>query len=362
MIPITKTQLGGDEAAAVARVLQSGWIMQGPEVAAFEAEVAAFVGARAAVAVSSGTAALHLALVALGVGAGDEVITVSHSFIATANAVRLAGATPIFVDIEAATLNLDARAIEAAIGPRTRAVLVAHQLGLPCDLDAVLAIAAAHGLLVIEDAACAIGARFGDRAIGAPHGDVATFSFHPRKLVTTGDGGLVTARDPGLLERVRRLRQHGTVDGAIFIEVGYNYRLTDLQAAIGRCQLARLPRLLDERRQQVARYVALLADVRGITLPTVPPGRTTNWQSFALRLDRDTTSLVAALQARGIGARGGITCAHQQPAYASLGPPPRPLPESERATRQTLMLPLFPGLTEDEQIRVVSALVESLQP
>lgn len=357
MIPITKTQLGEDERTALDRVLTSGWVMQGPEVAAFEAEVAAFVGAAGgAVAVSSGTAALHLGMLALGIGPGDEVITVSHSFIATANAVRLCGATPVFVDIEAAMLNLDARQLEAAVTAKTRAILCAHQLGMPCDLDAIAAFAAARGLFVIEDAACALGSRWRGVPVGAPHGALATFSFHPRKLVTTGDGGLVTARDPAVLARVRRLRQHGSLDGATFDVVGYNYRMTDLQAAVGRVQLGRLPSLLTERAAQVARYVERLASVAGVVVPTVPRDRDTNWQSFAVRLPgRDARTIVKQLNQNGIGARAGITNAHEQPAYADQ-PRRASLPESERASREIVMLPLFPGLTEIDQERVIEAL------
>ncbi len=355
MIPITRTVLHSDEQLALARVLASGWLLQGPEVAAFEQELAAFVGAPGAVAVSSGTAALHLGLLALGLGAGDEVITVSHSFIATANAIRLAGASPVFVDIEPNTLNLDARQLGAALTARTRAILCVHQLGMACDLDAVAAFAAEHGLPLVEDAACALGSTHGGVRIGAPRGAFATFSFHPRKILTTGDGGMVTSRDAALLERIRCLRQHGTLDGTTYTEVGFNYRMTDLQAAIGRTQLDRLPSLLAERRGQVDRYRALLAGRLGVRFPVEPEGCAGNWQSLALRLPGlDTRPLVKELNRQGIGVRGGITNAHEQPAYA--GWPHGPLPCSERATLETLMLPLYPGLTEEEQRRVCGAL------
>ncbi|NCC36351.1 MAG: aminotransferase class I/II-fold pyridoxal phosphate-dependent enzyme, partial [Chloroflexia bacterium] len=256
-IPLARPLVGEAEAEASRRPILSGWLTQGPEVAAFEQEFAAYTGAAYATAVSNCTTALHLALLTLGVAAGDEVITVSHSYVATANVVRYCHATPVFVDIEPATSNLDPAKIAAAITPQTRAILCVHQMGMPCDLAAILAIAQEHGLPVVEDAACASGSEIlwqGEwQKIGKAHAEIACFSFHPRKVITTGDGGMITTNNPEYNAQFRLLRQHGmsvndrvrhSANQVIFEEhavIGYNYRMTDVQAAIGREQLKRLP-------------------------------------------------------------------------------------------------------------------------
>src|SRR5688572_18153590 len=212
-IPIARPVMGEPEAEAARRAILSGWITQGPEVAAFEQEFAAVVGAPHACAVSSCTTALHMALVACGIGAGDEVVTVSHSFIATANAIRYCGATPVFVDVDLDTFNMDASQLAGAIGPRTKAILAVHQLGMPCDLEAITRVARSHQLPVIEDAACAIGSQIRRNGswepIGRPYGDIACFSFHPRKVLSTGDGGMLTTQNPEFDQRFRLLRHHG---------------------------------------------------------------------------------------------------------------------------------------------------------
>ena len=260
-IAIAKPELGEAEAAAAREAILSGWVTQGPQVEAFEKEFAAYVGAPHACAVSNCTTALHLALHTLGVGQGDEVVTVSHSFIATANVVKYCGAKPVFVDIDPKTYNIDPRLLEKAITKKTKAIMPVHQMGLPCDMAAILEIANRHGLPVIEDAACAIGGeiKMAERweKIGRPHGLIACFSFHPRKVITTGDGGMLTTADKELDKKFRLLRQHAmdvpdTVRHAsnqvIFEQypmVGFNYRMTDIQAAVGREQLKRLPGIAD---------------------------------------------------------------------------------------------------------------------
>jgi perosamine synthetase len=349
-VPIVRPDLGDEEIEAVARVIRSGWIMQGPEVAAFEADFAAAVGAPHAVAVSSCTTGLELVLRALGIGAGDEVVTVSHSFIATANAVVAVGARPVFVDIEERTLGMDPAGLAAARGPRTRAVLCAHQLGIPCDLEGILD--AARGLPVIEDAACALGSEWRGARIGRPHGLVAVFSFHPRKVVTTGDGGMITTRDRALADRLRLLRQHG-LEGGAFLEPAHNFRMTDLQAAIARPQLARLDRSLADRRRIAARFSAALTGA--LRPPPEHPG--TNWQSYPAQA-RDGAAAVAALERAGIGARGGVSNAHEEPAYRGrdlAGVGPLGLAVSERMRQTTVMLPIFQGMTPAEEDAVIAA-------
>jgi perosamine synthetase len=375
-IPIARPWMDEREAEAARKVILSGWVTQGPEVEAFEREFAAWVGARHACAVSNGTAALHLALLAAGVGPGDEVITVSHSFIATANSVRYCGALPVFVDIDPATLNLDPGLIEEALTPRTRAILCVDQIGMPCDLRAIGAIARAHGLRVVEDAACAIGSeiRWDDRweRIGRPHAAIACFSLHPRKLLSTGDGGMLATNDPECDRQFRLWRQHGMTlsdlhrhrAGAVTFEsydaVGYNYRLTDIQAAVGRVQLARLPEALARRRELARRYRELLAADPELVLQEEPSWARSNWQSFYVRLPRrcDQRQVMQALLEVGVSTRRGVMCAHREPAYADVKPP-RPLRHSEEAQDRGILLPLFPQMSDDDQDHVARALLQA---
>lgn len=384
-IPIIKPLMGEPEAEAAKRAIMSGWVTQGPEVAAFERDFAAYVGAKYACAVSNCTTALHLALLAVGVKPGDEVITVSHSYIATANSIRYCGAIPVFVDIEPQTYNINPMLIEDVISDRTRAILLVHQIGMPCDLKAILEIAHRHQLPVIEDAACAIGSEIlwdGQwEKIGKPHGDIACFSFHPRKVITTGDGGMLTTSNPDWDKQFRLWRQHGmsvpdTVrHGAkqVIVEsypmLGYNYRMTDIQAAVGREQLKRLPEIVARRRSLAQRYHQMLANIPGVKLPTEPEWAKSNWQSYCVRLPEgcDQRQVMQAMLDAGISTRRGIMCSHREPAYqqetwscgidrqqcnCEVGKCDR-LRESEQAQEQAILLPLFHQMTEQEQDYVV---------
>lgn len=382
MIPIAKPTIGESELLAVARPLTSGWLTQGPEVAAFEQEFAAAVGAPYACAVSNCTTALHLALRAVGVDAGDEVITASHSFIATANAIRYCGAVPVFVDVEPDTYNMDPRRLASLITERTRAILVVHQLGMPCNLQEMSAIASRHGVPIIEDAACAAGSEIYWKGrwerIGRPHGLIACFSFHPRKIITTGDGGMLTTADPELDRKFRLWRQHSMslsdtarhnakdVQFEQYTELGFNYRMTDVQAAIGRAQLARLPGIIEERRKLAKQYDGLLGKIEGLGLPAEPAWARSNWQSYCVRLPRHVSQvdIMRAMLNEGIATRRGVMCSHREPAYQTE--PWRSdegagaLAESEALTSHAVILPLYVGMTDHDQARVVSALASAL--
>jgi dTDP-4-amino-4,6-dideoxygalactose transaminase len=303
---------------------------------------------------------------------GDEVITVSHSYIATANSIRYCGATPVFVDIDPAIYNIDPALIEAAITPKTKAILVVHQIGMPCDLARIVPIAKKHGLPLIEDAACAIGSEIlwnGEwQKIGRPHGDVACFSFHPRKVISTGDGGMITTRHSDWDKQFRLLRQHAmsvpdTVrhgSAQVIFEsyptVGYNYRMTDIQAAVGREQIKRLASIVLERRLLAQRYRELLRGVDGIALPQEPAWARSNWQSFAVQLAKGIQQqrVMQMMLDAGVSTRRGIMCAHREPAYADL--PHGPLPISEHTQDRCVLLPLYAGMTDEQQKLVVHAL------
>jgi perosamine synthetase len=373
LIPVMRPLLGEEEAAAAAEAIRSGWVAQGPRVAQFEAVFAARVGAAHGIAVSSCTTALHLGLYLLGVHPGDEVVVPSFSFIATANSVRYCGAEPVFADVDAVTGNLTAETVGPALTDRTRAVIVVDQGGVPADIGPIRALCEPRGITVLEDAACAIGSTYRGGSVGVAAA-LAAWSFHPRKLVTTGEGGMLTTDDPAWATRLRRLREHGMSVSAserhasgqvapeAYLETGFNYRLTDVQAAIGLVQLSRLDGMVARRRELAARYQQALADIPGLRTVRDPGWGTTNFQSFWVLLPDDApisrNDLLDALAAAGISARRGIMAAHLEPAYE--GHPRPPLPVTEQLTANTLILPLYHDLTESEQDEVVDVLRAAL--
>ncbi|TSA06471.1 MAG: DegT/DnrJ/EryC1/StrS family aminotransferase [Deltaproteobacteria bacterium] len=406
-IPLIIPWLGEEEVQAAQKAILSGWVTQGPQVKAFEDAFAAYTGAAHACAVSSCTTALHLALLTVGVKPGDVVITVSHSFIATANSIRHCQAEPVFIDVDPATFNLDPAELSRCLAEdfevrdnnlwyrdvaklitgdsplrgrtaplgRLAALLIVHQVGLPADLERLLTLAQQYRIPVVEDAACAIGSEisFPDGAgwekIGRPHGDVACFSFHPRKIITTGDGGMLTTDSPQYDQVFRLLRHHGMdipdllrhQAGEVIFEkyrlTGFNYRMTDIQAAIGIEQVRRLPEIIRRRRTLAHFYHQDLASVRGINLPVEPPYARTNWQSYIIYLEDPTRqkAIMEGLLKKGISSRRGIMCAHREEPYCGSWPAGS-LPNSEAAQDRGIILPMHPLMPENDIEYVVSAL------
>ena len=384
LIQFSRPLLGKKELSAAGRAILSGWVTQGPKVEEFENAFAAYTGAKYACAVSSCTAALHLALLAVGVGRGDAVITVSHSFIATANSIRNCGAEPIFIDVDLETYNMSPQALENCLLKdckfskgglrhklgRVSAILPVHQMGTPCDLEPILALARRFRVPVVEDAACAIGSEIKITGkwerIGKPHGDMACFSFHPRKIITTGEGGMITANNRAYDNKFRLLRHHGmsvtdrqrhSMKKIIFEKYsisGYNYRLSDIQAAIGIEQLKRLPQLLKERREIVRVYEAGLRDIKGIQLPSISYWCKPNWQSYPIRLSVNLmpwrNRFMQRLLDIGISTRRGIMNAHQEKPYLSG----LRLPNSELARDSVILLPLFNGIKKRNIEKVIN--------
>jgi len=342
MIPISKPLLGDEEYQAIWAVIQSGQLAQGPRVAEFEQAFASLCGVRHAIATSSGTTALHIALLANHIGPGDEVITSPFTFIATANAILYAGAQPVFVDVEEDTFNLDANQIEAAITPHTKAVMPVHLFGLPCDMGAITTIAQRHGLAIIEDACQAHGATYE----GQPVGSFGTgcFSFYATKNMTTAEGGMITTNDDEVAERARLLRNHGMRRRYYHDELGYNFRLTDLQAVIGLVQLRKLPEFTAARIRNAAFLSERLADI--LRVPVVPPGRRHVFHQFTVRVPRDRDGVATALNAAGVGT--GIfypVPVHHQPPYRALGYGDQSFPVAELLSREVLSLPVHPALS-----------------
>jgi len=373
-IPITKPSLTEEEARAPFESIKSGWVTQGPKVAEFEKAVAAYVGAKQGVATTSCTTGLHLALAAIGVGPGDEVIVPSFTFIASANAILYTGATVVFCEVDPRTYNADPSDIEKRITKRTKAIMPVDQIGLACDIGAINEIAKRHGVDVIEDAAPAIGGTYRGRRVGS-NAHQTVFSFHPRKVITTGEGGMILTDDDALADRARKLRAHGMsvsdldrhkADRPIIEEyqdLGFNYRMTDIQASIGLVQVRRLDELLGIRVAKATRYNAELAKIKGLEVPYTPPYATHTYQSYCVRLTKDARlereELMSRLLTRGIATRRGVMASHLEKVYRDrVGKVS--LPVTEEAARMTMLIPLFASMTDDEQTYVIDALREEL--
>jgi perosamine synthetase len=376
-IPIARPFVGQEEEQAVIQSLRSGWLSQGPRVAEFEKQFAEYVGAKHAIAVSSCTTALHLAFISANIGPGDEVLCPSLSFIATANSIRYVGATPIFVDIDPVTFNIDPNKIDAAITPRTKAILAVHQIGLPADMNEINEIAKRRNLPVIEDAACAIGSVYQGKRIGAPLSFMACFSFHPRKILTTGEGGMITTSDENVASRIKQLRQHAMNTSDLtrhqsqkvvhesYDEVGYNFRMTDMQASVGLVQLGRVEGFIERRRKFAARYTEELAKLGWLIPPSEPAGYRHNFQSYMARLTKDAPitrdDLMQQLLDRGISTRRGIMATHREAPYRD-GRWDNELPETNSATDDCIIFPLFHQMTEEEQEFVLESVREIASP
>ena len=371
-IPLSSPDITQAEIDAVTAVLRTPHLSLGPELPAFEAELAQYHTVPHAIAVSSGTAGLHLALLTLGIGPLDEVIVPSFAFIAVANAVLQVGATPIFAEIDPVTLNLSADVVEQAVTPRSRAILVVHTFGVPADMHALKAIASRHNLLILEDACEAIGAQFGDPPDSHPagsFGNLAVLGFYPNKQITTGEGGAVLAHSPADAARLRSLRNQGrqpTGDWLDHAEPGYNYRLSELACALGRVQLSRIGEILARRQAAAERYQALLQDIPGLELPPLNlPQRTISWFVYVVRLPQqiDRDHVQAALAARGISTGRYFAPIHLQPAWRSHpSSVSASLPITESIARRTLAIPFFNRITPEQQQQVAAALSNALQP
>lgn len=366
-IPLSSPDITESEIEAVTDVLRTTRLSLGPQMVAFEEALAEYIGVPHAVAISSGTAGLHLCMKALNLGEGDEVIVPSFTFIAAANAIRFERAQPIFVDIDEESLNMSPASIERAITPKTRAILVVHTFGRPAEMSAIMDIAKRHQLLVIEDACEAIGATYEGRHAGS-FGDVAVFAFYPNKQITTGEGGMVVTRHPELAERIRALRNQGRYDNAEWLqhaEVGYNYRLSEINCALGVAQLKRIESILQQREKVARQYKQSLSDIHGLTLPaTDVPNTRISWFVYVVHLDvsfteADRDSIITELTNTGIGCGRYFAPIHMQPSYApwrnlSL------LPITEKIASRTIALPFFNRITEDEIARVSNTLRTAL--
>ncbi len=368
MIAVAKPYLGKEEAQSAYDTILTNWVTQGPRVQEFEEKFASYTGAKYAVALSNCTTALHLAMIVAGVKQGDEVICPSMSYIATANCIKYVGATPVFAEVKSETYNIDLQSAEKLITPKTKAIIIVHQIGLPADIDAFKELCAKHNLKLIEDAACAAGSAYKGTKIGS-HSDLVCFSFHPRKVITTGDGGMITTNNEEIYNRLKLLRQHGmsvndrvrhsskTVIMEDHLEVGYNYRLTDIQAAVGIKQLERLDWIIAERRKVAQKYQDAFKNIDFIRIPSEPEGYFTNWQSYVLYLKPSSpvkrNDLMQKLLDKGISTRRGVMTSHRESAYKEHKLV-APLTISEDASDNSIVLPLYVPMTNEDIDTVIS--------
>lgn len=371
MIPIAKPFLDKDDAQAAYDTILTGWITQGPRVAEFEEKFANYVGSKYAVAVSNCTTALHLCMIVADIKAGDEVICPSMSYIATANSVQYVGAKPIFAEVNQ-HYNLDIEDVKRKITSKTKAILLVHQIGMPADIDSFRILCDEKKLILIEDAACAIGSSYKGAKIGS-HSDLVCFSFHPRKIVSTGDGGMITTSNEAFANRMKLLRQHGmSVNDRVrhlstkvimedHLEVGYNYRLTDIQAAVGIKQLEKLELILSERSKIANFYIENLKEISTIILPKEDEGYKTNWQSFSVYLKDNCPikrdDLMQLLLEKGIASRRGIMTSHRETAYKNIGETYN-LPISENLADNSIILPLYYPMEQKDIEYVVQTFKE----
>ncbi|HXB30767.1 MAG TPA: DegT/DnrJ/EryC1/StrS family aminotransferase [Puia sp.] len=375
MIPIAKPYLTKKEAKAAYDTILTGWITQGPRVAEFEQKFAAYTNAKYAVAVSNCTTALHLAMIVSGVAQGDEVICPSMSYIATANAIKYVRAIPVFAEINPSNYNLDIFDVEKKINAKTKAILLVHQIGMPADIDAFKELASKYNIKLIEDAACAAGSSYKGLKIGC-HSDLVCFSFHPRKVISTGDGGMITTNNEAYYERLKLLRQHGMSvnDRArhesskiIFedhLEVGYNYRLTDIQASVGIRQLEKIDWIVGKRRKIASKYHKAFKHIPFLQLPLEKKGYYSNYQSYSIYLKDDCpvsrNEIMQKMLDAGISTRRGIMTTHRETAYkeecAGLS-----LPISEKASDRSIILPLYVPMKDEDIEKVIFTLKSILK-
>ena len=381
-IPITKPFFGPEEMQAVQKPLETGWVVQGPYVAEFEAKFSAFTGAKASVATSSCTTALHLAVAALGLKPGDEVIVPAFTWVSTANVVEYMGARPIFCDVELGTFNLDVKQAESLVTPRTVGIVPVHLFGLAADMNPLLELARKHHLWIVEDAACSFGAWYHGKHTGTI-GDAGCFSFHPRKSITTGEGGMITTQRADLDEKTRSLRDHGASKSdfarhhgqasfllAEYNDLGYNYRMTDIQGALGSVQMERATWILQERTRRARRYDELLADLPWLETPKVPDGYIHGYQAYVClfrpedpslgnvdRLFERRNAIMTRLEEQGIATRQGTHAPVLVGLYSEkYGLRAEDYPNAVMAERLSLALPLYAQMTDEEQERVCQAL------